>query len=118
MLLLPIISLLATPAFYSAAKRRGLHPGRTAMLPFVVLGILLIFAYFGEFRWSQFGARYSTSDLRDSVCRCCRNLHDVADRVNFSVVVIKQTNRLAQPLSCYCMQVAKTTLHCFDLALV
>ena len=48
MLLLTIVAFFATTAFYSAAKHRGLQPGRAAMLPFVVLGVLLIFAHFGE----------------------------------------------------------------------
>ena len=47
MLLLTIVAFFATTAFYSAAKHRGLQPGRAAMLPFVVLGILLISAHFG-----------------------------------------------------------------------
>jgi len=61
MLLLTIVAFLATTAFYSAAKRRGLQPGRAAMLPFVVLGALLIFAYFGELLLSKLLVAAETS---------------------------------------------------------
>lgn len=45
MLLLVIVAFIATTGFYSAAKQRGLHPGRSAMLPFTALGALLVFAH-------------------------------------------------------------------------
>ena len=65
MLLLSIVAFFATTAFYSAAKRRGLHPGRAAMLPFVVLGILLIFAYFGELLLTKLLMMVETSQSTD-----------------------------------------------------
>ena len=65
MLLLTIIALLATTAFYSAAKRRGLQPGRAAMLPFVVLGVLLIFAHFGELLLTKLLVIADTSESTD-----------------------------------------------------
>lgn len=45
MLLLLVVALISTPAFYTAAKRHGLHPGKLASLPFFGLGILLIVNY-------------------------------------------------------------------------
>ena len=65
MLLLTIVAFLATTAFYSAAKHCGLQPGRAAMLPFVVLGILLIFAYFGELLLTKLLMMVETSQSTD-----------------------------------------------------
>ena len=65
MLLLTIVAFFATTAFYSAAKHRGLQPGRAAMLPFVVLGILLIFAYFGELLLTKLLMMVETSQSTD-----------------------------------------------------
>ena len=65
MLLLSIVAFFATTAFYSAAKRRGLHPGRAAMLPFVVLGVLLIFAHFGELLLTKLLEMLETSQSTD-----------------------------------------------------
>ena len=65
MLLLSIVAFFATTAFYSAAKRRGLHPGRAAMLPFVVLGVLLIFAHFGELLLTKLLMMVETSQSTD-----------------------------------------------------
>ena len=65
MLLLTTVAFFATTAFYSAAKHRGLQPGRAAMLPFVVLGILLIFAYFGELLLTKLLMMVETSQSTD-----------------------------------------------------
>ena len=65
MLLISIVAFFATTAFYSAAMRRGLHPGRAAMLPFVVLGVLLIFAYFGELLLTKLLMMVETSQSTD-----------------------------------------------------
>ncbi len=68
-LLLAIVALIATTAFYTRAKRRGLQPGRAAMLPFVVLGILLVFAHFGGFLLSQVLDMAGTSPQVDWLIR-------------------------------------------------
>ncbi len=61
MLLLVIVAFIATTGFYSGAKRRGLHPGRTAMLPFTALGAFLIFAHFTELLLSKLLVLVGTS---------------------------------------------------------
>lgn len=65
MLLLTIVAFFATTAFYSAAKQRGLPPGRAAMIPFVVLGVLLIFAHFGEILLTKLLMMVETSQSTD-----------------------------------------------------
>jgi len=43
MLLLLIIALIATPAFFRQATSVGIHPGKVANIPFVAAGALLVF---------------------------------------------------------------------------
>ncbi len=45
MLLLVIVALIATSAFYAQAKRRGLQPNRAAVLPFFVLALMMMVAH-------------------------------------------------------------------------
>ena len=42
MLLISIVALIATTAFYRQAKTRGMQPGKAASIPFVAAGIFLI----------------------------------------------------------------------------
>ena len=47
MLLLTSIAFFSTIAFYRRGKQVGVSPGRTASLPFTVLGIFLALAFVG-----------------------------------------------------------------------
>ena len=47
MLILTIVALFATIAFYQRGKQIGISPGRAASLPFVVLGIFLALRFVG-----------------------------------------------------------------------
>ena len=47
MLLLTIVALLSTIAFYQRGKQIGISPGRAASLPFFVLGIFLVVGFVG-----------------------------------------------------------------------
>ena len=40
MLLLAVVALISTGAFFRASKRSGHHPGKMASLPFLALGIV------------------------------------------------------------------------------
>ena len=48
-----IVAFIATTAFYAKAKRLGLHPGRAGMLPFIALGLFLIFSFVANVAISQ-----------------------------------------------------------------
>ena len=45
MLLIVIVALIATGAFYRRAKHIGIHPGKAASIPFIAAGIALLIAY-------------------------------------------------------------------------
>lgn len=46
MWLLVIVALISTPAFFSMANSKRFHPGKAAAIPFVFLGLLLLFDFF------------------------------------------------------------------------
>lgn len=62
MLLLLIIALIATPAFFRQAKSMGLHPGKVASIPFVAAGTLLVFGNLAAMAIAEVSRRAGVSE--------------------------------------------------------
>jgi hypothetical protein len=62
MLLILIIALIATPAFFRQAKCMGIRPGKVACIPFVAAGMLLVIANLTALAISEVSRRASVSD--------------------------------------------------------
>lgn len=56
MLLVLIIALIATAAFYRQAKAVNVHPGKAASVPFLAAGLILIAEYCTSFLLNTFAA--------------------------------------------------------------
>lgn len=64
MLLLLIIALIATPAFFRQAKSLGIHPGKVASIPFVAAGMLLVFGNLAALAIAEVSRSAGASDSR------------------------------------------------------
>ena len=53
MLLIVIVALITTSAFYRRAKLMGIHPGKFASIPFIAAGVILAIAYVGSLAIAQ-----------------------------------------------------------------
>lgn len=62
MLLLLMIALIATPAFFRQAKSVGFHPGKVASIPFVAAGILLVFGNLAAMAIAEVSRRAGVSE--------------------------------------------------------
>jgi hypothetical protein len=54
LLLIVILALIATTAFYRQALARHVHPGKAASVPFVTAGLFLIAGYCTSFALNKF----------------------------------------------------------------
>ena len=61
MLLIVIVSLIATTAFYREAKLAGVHPGKAASVPFIAAGLLLAVAYVASLAITKFAVAVNAS---------------------------------------------------------
>ncbi len=66
MLLLLIIALIATPAFFRQAKSIGIHPGKVACIPFVAAGMLLVFGNLAALAIAEVSRRAGASESTDA----------------------------------------------------
>jgi hypothetical protein len=62
MLILLIIALIATPAFFRQAKSIGIHPGKVASIPFVAAGVLLVFGNLAALAIAEVSRRAGASE--------------------------------------------------------
>lgn len=63
MLLILIVALFATTAFYRQAKRAGVHPGKAASVPFIAAGVMLAVAYLAARALAQIAIAINASDF-------------------------------------------------------
>tara|TARA_R110002167_G_scaffold265016_1_gene471692 strand:- start:228 stop:539 length:312 start_codon:yes stop_codon:yes gene_type:complete len=61
MLLIVIIALIATTAFYRQARLAGVHPGKAASVPFIAAGLLLAVAYVASLGITKFAVAVNAS---------------------------------------------------------
>ena len=61
MLLVVIVALIATTAFYRQAKLAGVHPGKAASVPFIAAGLLLAVAYVASLAITKFAFAVNAS---------------------------------------------------------
>ncbi|PHQ34458.1 hypothetical protein [Rhodopirellula bahusiensis] len=73
MLFLVIVAFVATTAFYAKARRSGLQPGRAAMMPFIVLGLFMVFAFFAGVAISQVVSLTQASNFTENAIRFMLN---------------------------------------------
>lgn len=69
MLLIVIVALIATTAFYRQAKLVGVHPGKAASIPFIAAGIILALTYVGSVVLTKFmlaadGSKFTVGAIR------------------------------------------------------
>jgi len=60
-LLIVIVALVSTVAFYRQAKRIGVHAGKAAGVPFIAAGIFLAFTYISSFGINYVGVAMNAS---------------------------------------------------------
>lgn len=74
MLLILIVALIATTAFYRQAKRAGVHPGKAASVPFIAAGIILAGAYLASLGIAQIAIAVGASEFTVNAVNLMLNL--------------------------------------------
>ncbi|MGN6546808.1 MAG: hypothetical protein ACTHK7_17260 [Aureliella sp.] len=74
MLLILIVALIATTAFYRQAKRAGVHPGKAASVPFIAAGIVLAAAYLASLGIAKIAMAVGASEFTVSAVNLMLNL--------------------------------------------